>query len=82
MGMEIILAIPDGSPGYVGQGEARLSPFGDSVSLHARLVHGLSRRCIRLGSHFGAHPMELIGDVCQVEACFSQFGESISLDTR
>ena len=30
MGMEIILAVPDGTPGDVGQGEARFSPFGDS----------------------------------------------------
>jgi len=26
--------------------------------------------------------MELIGDVGQVEACFTQFGESVSLDAR
>ena len=36
MGMEIILAVPDGTPGDVGQGEARFSSFGDSVSLDAR----------------------------------------------
>ena len=36
MGMEIILAVPDGTLGDVGQGEARFSPFGDSVSLDAR----------------------------------------------
>ena len=36
MGMEIILAIHGGTRGDVGQGEARLSPFGDSVSLDAR----------------------------------------------
>ena len=35
MGMEIILAVPDGTPGDVGQGEARFSPFGDSVNLDA-----------------------------------------------
>ena len=36
MGMEIILAVPDGTPGDVGPGKARFSPFGDSVSLDAR----------------------------------------------
>ena len=71
MSMEIILAVPDGTPGDVGQGEARFSLFGDSVSLDARKVHGLSRTCNWLGSHFGSHPMELIGDVGQVGACFS-----------
>ena len=35
MGMEIILAVPDGTPGDVGQGEAHFSPFG-RVSLDAR----------------------------------------------
>ena len=36
MGMEIILAIPDGTLGDVGQGEAHFSPFGDSVNLDTR----------------------------------------------
>ena len=36
MGMEIILAVPNGTLGDVGQGEARFSPFGDSVSLDTR----------------------------------------------
>ena len=36
MGMEIILAVPDGTLGGMGQGEARFSLFGDSVSLDAR----------------------------------------------
>ena len=36
MGMEVVLAVPDGTPGDVGQGEARFCPFGDSVSLDAR----------------------------------------------
>ena len=34
--MEIVLAIPDGTLEDMGQGEARFSPFGDSVSLDAR----------------------------------------------
>ena len=36
MGMEIILAVPDGTLGDVGQVDARFSPFGDSVCLDAR----------------------------------------------
>ena len=36
MGMEIVLGVPDGSLGLMGQVEARFSPFGDSVSLDAR----------------------------------------------
>ena len=41
MGMEIILGVPDGTVGDVGQVEARLSPFGDSVNLGATSVHGM-----------------------------------------
>ena len=40
MGMEIVLAVPNGTPGDVGW-EARFSPFGDSVNLDARLVNSL-----------------------------------------
>ena len=36
MGKEIVLAVPDGILGDVGQGKARFSPFGDSVSLDTR----------------------------------------------
>ena len=35
-GMEIVLDVLDGTLGDMGQGEARFSPFGDSVSLNAR----------------------------------------------
>ena len=35
-GMEIILAVREGTVGDVGQGEAHFSPFGDSVNLDAR----------------------------------------------
>ena len=51
--MEIVLDVLDGTLGYVGQGEARCRPFVDSVSLNARLVHGLNRTCNRLESRFG-----------------------------
>ena len=36
IGMEIVLVVPDGTIGDVGQGEARFSLFVDSVSLDAR----------------------------------------------
>ena len=35
-GMEIVLAVHDGTLGDVGQGEARFSLFEDSVTLDAR----------------------------------------------
>jgi hypothetical protein len=33
--MDIILGAPDGTSRYVGQVEARFSPFGDSINLKA-----------------------------------------------
>ena len=39
--------------GNTGQVEARFSPFGDSVDLDARQVHGLRQMHYRLRNHFG-----------------------------
>jgi hypothetical protein len=39
--------------GYVGQMEARFSPFGDCVNLDTRLVHGLCQTYDRLRNQFG-----------------------------
>jgi hypothetical protein len=33
-----------------------------------------------LGKSFWTHPMELLGDKAQVEACFGPFGDSANLD--
>jgi hypothetical protein len=111
--------------GDVGQMEAHLGPFGDSVNLHTRLVHSLHRTCNKLGNHFGhtrwnsyvvkwklisvhlkivlistqdrcmvctkcaigsetfwAYPMELLGDVGQVEARFGLLGEHVNLGAK
>ena len=39
--------------GDMGEVEARFSPFGDSVNLDARQVHGLRQIYHRLRNHFG-----------------------------
>ena len=39
--------------GDEAQVEASIGPFGDSVNLDARSVHGLRRTYHRLGNHFG-----------------------------
>ena len=36
----------------------------------------------RLKNHFGQHLMVPLGDVAQVEAHFSPFGDSVNLDAR
>jgi hypothetical protein len=43
-------------------------------------VHGL---CLMLAwISFQLHPMELLGDVGQMEAHFSLFGDNVNLDMR
>ena len=41
IGSEIILDAPDGTPRCVGHVESLFDPFGDGVTVGARLVHGL-----------------------------------------
>ena len=57
----------------VSQEEACFDPFGDSVNLVARYVHGLHRIYHVHGNHFGHTRMVLLGNVCGVEACFGPF---------
>ena len=68
--------------GNVGHAESCFGPFGDSVRVGARLVHGLHQTYHRLGNRFGMHPMVLLGDEAQVEAHFELFGDSANLDAR
>jgi hypothetical protein len=42
--------------GDASQIEAHFGPFGDSVNLDARLVHGLHQKWNRLRKHFGHTP--------------------------
>ena len=53
IGSEIVLGVPDGTLGVVGQVHAHFSPFGDSVNLGARYVYGLRQTHHRLKNHFG-----------------------------
>ena len=57
MGMEIVLGVPDGTVGDVGQVEAYFSPFGDSVILTQDRCTVCSERTIGL---------EIILDTCNV----------------
>ena len=54
--------------GDEAQLEARFGPFGDSANLEAGWVHILRRTYHRLRKSFWTHPMELLGDVGQVES--------------
>ena len=61
--------------GDVGHVESYFGPFGNSVSVGARSVHGLRRTYHRLGNRW-MHPMVLLGDVSQVESHFGLLGAS------
>jgi hypothetical protein len=64
--------------GDVGHVESRFGLFGDSVSVSARQVHGLSQRTI--GSKIILDALyELLSDVGHVESRFGPFGDSVSV---
>jgi hypothetical protein len=66
----------------VEQTEAHFDMFGDSFNLSARKVHDLCLMYHGYGNRFWAHPMVLLCNVCQVEACFVPFGDSVRLGAR
>ena len=68
--------------GDVGHAESYYGPFGDSVSVGSRKVHGLRRTYHRVRNHFWTLPMVLLGDKAQVVARFGPFGDSAHLDAR
>ena len=59
--------------GDKAQVEARFGPSGGSTKLDASWVHGLRRMYLGHGNSFGHTRMVLLGNVCQVEACFGLF---------
>ena len=63
----------------MGHVESCFDPFGDGVSVGARLVHGL-RQTYHSSEIILAHQIVLLGDEAQVEAYFSLFGDSANLD--
>jgi hypothetical protein len=53
IGSQIVWDAPDGLVSDMGRVESRFNPFGDSVSVSARQVHGLHRTYHRHRNHFG-----------------------------
>jgi hypothetical protein len=68
--------------GDVGHVESRFGPFGDNVSVGARLVHGLCQMYHKHRKSFWTLLMALLGCEDQVEAHFSPFQDSAQLDAR
>jgi hypothetical protein len=53
IGSQIVFDAPDGLVSDMGRVDSRFSPFGDSVSVGARSVHGLHRTYHRHRNDFG-----------------------------
>jgi hypothetical protein len=54
MSSKIILDTPEEHLGDMGHVESHFEPFGDSVSINARYVHGLRQTYHWLRNHFDA----------------------------
>ena len=65
----------------MGHDESHFDLFGDSVSVSARLVHGL-RQTYHGSKIILALQMVLLGDEAQVEVRFGPFGDTANLDSR
>jgi hypothetical protein len=66
----------------VGQVESHFGPFGDSVCVITREVHGLRQNIPLAQKSFWMHSVVVLGDESQVEARFSPFGDSGNLGAR
>jgi hypothetical protein len=53
IGSQVVFYAPDGLVSDMGRVESRFSPFGDSVSVSARQVHGLHQTYHGHRNHFG-----------------------------
>jgi hypothetical protein len=62
--------------------ESCFVPFGESVSVGAREVHGLRRTYHRLKNVFLMHLIELLGDVGHVESHVGSSRDSVSVGAR
>ena len=60
--------------------ESRFSPFGDGVSVGARLGAWFVPNVPYAQKSFWTHPMVLLGDEAEVQARFGPFRDSANLD--
>jgi hypothetical protein len=65
----------------VGKVDACFGPFGGSVNV-GKIVEWSTLNVPQAWKCLWAHPLELLGDVGPLEACFSLFGHCVNLDTR
>ena len=68
--------------GVVSHVEARFGPFGDTVNLDARSVHGLRRTYHRLGNHFGRNRWYSYVRLVKWKLIPGPFGDSVNHDAR
>ena len=68
--------------GDMGHVESRFGPFGDIVSVGAKIGALFAPNVPYAKKSFWTHPMELLGGVGLVESCFGSFGDSVSVGAR
>jgi hypothetical protein len=66
----------------VGHVESRFGPFGDSVIFRCNIGARFASKVPLAQKSFWTHPVILLGDEAQVEACLSPFGDSANFDAR
>jgi Fe-S-cluster-containing dehydrogenase component len=78
---EIVLGVPDGTPRSHGS-SGSLFWFIWRLLILAQDRCMVCADCARAWKSFWPHPMELVGNVGQMEAHFSLFGDNVNLDAR
>ena len=68
--------------GGVGHVESHFIPFGDSVSVGAKIGALFALDVPLAHKSFWTHLMELLGDVGHVESQFFPFGDSVNVSAR
>ena len=82
MGMEIILGTTDGTPRCRESCGSSFRSIWRLCSSHRKITAWFAPKVPQEWKSFWAHPMVLLGDVGQVEACFGPLGDSVNLDAR
>jgi hypothetical protein len=80
IGSQIVFDASDGLISDMGHVESRFSPFGDSVSVSARQVHGLHQTYHTHRNRFGPTRWDSLVTEAQVKDRFGPFGDSATLD--
>jgi hypothetical protein len=82
IGSEIILESPDGTPRWRGSCGISLWSVWRKCFYRCKIGVQFATNAPKAQKLFWTHPMVHLGDMAQLEACFSPFGHSANLDIR